>query len=559
MAQIRSILVVGGGTAGWLSAAFLQRTLNGHPGRPVQVTLVESPEQPAIGVGEATVPTLRQTLATLGITETTLFARTDATLKNGIRFAGWRVGSTPGEPPPEHFDHPFDTPLVTAGYSAMVHWLNLYQRGLTHQPYADCGSIQTALFDRHRSAKQLHTPDYDAPLPYAYHLDALKLAALLRDTATGRGVQHLLAEVQQVHTSPEGITGVGLADGRQLQADLYVDCSGFSARLIGQALQVPWQPMSEHLLCDRAVACPVAPAEGGRAALRPYTTATAQASGWTWEIDLVSRTGTGHVFSSAHCSDDEAVATLLRQQGGRERLAEPRLLPMRVGHHSRAWEKNCLSVGLASGFIEPLESTGIYLVEHALKLFLDHLPGADAAANGLVQAQYNRLMAAQYEELRNFIALHYVASPRRDTPFWRDATAAQRVPPGLARLLALWAGKVPHGTDLDQRQSLFGAHNHFFILAGLGRLPAAIGQAAHLDPATSRQVLDQVARVREAALRQSPPMADLLKKLRGATDHAPSGLQGWPALGGLGAAGHPTRSAARAEPAAQDAQTAHKV
>ncbi len=519
----RSVLIVGGGTAGWLAAAYLQRTLCGDPANPVAIHLVESPEIGSIGVGEATVPTLANTLRTLDIPESALFAQAEATLKNGVRFIGWRAG---GGADSDRFDHPFDTPVSLEGYSTMVHWLNLKQRGLIDAPYGDCGSVQTALMAANLSPKLMTSRNYEAPLPYGYHLDATRLAALLRDVAVSRGVRHSLGTVTAVQTGDEGIRSVTLADGQTLAADLFVDCSGFAGLLIGRALDVPWLSYGDQLLCDRAVACPVAH-DSERAPLRSFTTATAQASGWSWEIDLQSRTGSGYVYSSAHCSDDEALATLAAVHGGRQRLAEPRLLQLRVGHRQRVWEKNCLSLGLASGFIEPLESTGIYLVEHALQQFIDYLPAHDGAGAAVGQAKYNQLIGDLYDELRDFIVMHYVLSMRRDTPFWRDCTDPARIPPSLAALLALWDQKLPHTTDINRKMSLFGASNYFFILAGMNRLPArGIGQAAYIAPETSRQVLVQLGRIRAAALAQSPTMRDYAQKQRGALAHAPQAVAG---------------------------------
>lgn len=516
MVPYRSILVVGGGTAGWLAAAYLQRILGSNPESPVQIHLVESAEIGTIGVGEATVPTLRQILRVLDIPESLLFAEADATLKNGIRFVGWRKG---GDAASDSFDHPFEAPMVQDGYSTMVHWLSLKQRGLMSKPFAEAGMVQTALFDAMASPKLMTSGNYDAPLPYAYHLDAVKLAGLLRRVATERGVQHTIGDVTEVETGEHGIAAVTLKDGQRLTADLFIDCTGFAALLHGKALGVPWISYADTLLCDRAVACPVA-YDDRQQPLRSYTTATAQAAGWTWEIDLQTRRGTGYVYSSQHCSDDEAIATLRRFHGDAKPLAEPRLLKMRIGHRARMWEKNCLALGLAGGFIEPLESTGIYLIEHALQLFIDFLPSSGQARQ--TQAKYNELMSDLYDELRDFILLHYVISMRKDTPFWRAYTEDVKLPDSLAALLALWDEKVPHTTDLQRKMSLFGPSNYFFILAGLNRLPEhGIGQAAFIPPQTSQSVLENVARIRAAAAAQSPSMREYTHKIAAAVANAP--------------------------------------
>ncbi|MCV2352824.1 tryptophan 7-halogenase [Paucibacter sp. B2R-40] len=509
MIPYRSILIVGGGTAGWMAAAYLQRVLGSNPETPVQIRLVESIEIGSIGVGEATVPTLLSTLQAIGIPESDLFTQADATLKNGIRFNGWKHG---GSAATDHYDHPFDPPVSLAGHSTMVHWMNLRQRGLTEQAFDMAGGVQTALFDKNQSPKFLDSPDYQAPITYAYHLDAIKLAALLRKVASERGVQHSYGEVTDVEVGEEGIKAVQLKDGQRLTADLYIDCTGFAGLLIGKALNVPWVSYADSLLCDRAVACPIAHPHAQQP-LRSYTTATARAAGWTWEIDLQSRTGSGYVYSSAHCSDDEAVATLRQMHGSASPMAEPRLLKMRIGHRARMWEKNCLALGLAGGFIEPLESTGIFMIERALQSFLDFLPATASAQHG--RNKFNVLMADLYDELRDFVLLHYVISGRRDTPFWRAYTEEVVIPPSLQELLDLWDEKLPHNTDIQRKQSLFAAGNYFYILAGLNRLPSkGIGQSSYLAPAVSQGVLAHIAKIRAAAVQQSPTMREFTNKMR---------------------------------------------
>lgn len=514
MTPYRSIVIVGGGTAGWLAATYLQRTLGANPELPIAITLVESPEIGIIGVGEATVPTLRQTMRLLGIPEAALFKHADATLKNGIRFVGWRNG---GDAASDSYDHPFDTPMPYEGYTSITHWLNLKQRGVAVPPYATAGVVQTALFDPALSPKLMTSPDYEAPVPYGYHLDAVKLGALLKDVALSRGVKHVVGTVVSVRCSEAGIDSVRLADDSVHAGDLFIDCSGFNSLLIGKALDVPWVSYSDVLLCDRAVACPVPHAQAD-GQLLSYTTATAQPSGWTWDIDLQSRRGTGYVYASAFATEEQAEAQLRRHNGAADD-AEVRHLKMRVGHRARVWEKNCLALGLASGFIEPLESTGIYLVEHAIQMFLDYLPASADAEQP--RAKYNAMMSDLYDELRDFIVMHYVLTQRQDTPFWRAYVNEVKLPDTLAAVLELWREKAPSNTDINRRLSLFSAVNWFYILAGMHRLPVqGIGQAAYIAPQTSVDALAHIERIRVAA-RQSPTMRDYAKKIRGATAGAP--------------------------------------
>jgi 2-polyprenyl-6-methoxyphenol hydroxylase-like FAD-dependent oxidoreductase len=516
MTPYRSVLVVGGGTAGWLAAAYLQRTIGSNQDFPVSITLVESREIGTIGVGEATVPTLRNMMSILGIPESSLFAKAEATLKNGIRFVGWRNG---GGADTDRYDHPFDPPMSMEGYSAMTHWLNLKQRGMVSEKFCDIGVVQTALFDDCRSPKLMTSPNYEAPISYAYHLDANLLASLLRDVAVSRGVKHVEGNVVGVDRDDQGIKSVRLADGSVHEADLFVDCTGFRSLLIGDSLEVPWVSYSDSLLCDRAVACPVAHA-GEDAPLRSYTTATAKGAGWIWEIDLQSRKGSGYVYSSAFCGEEEAEAVLHAHNGGAERLADARHLRMRVGHRERVWEKNCLSLGLASGFIEPLESTGIYMIEYALQLFMDYLPVADG--EHVNQRKFNALMSDIYDELRDFIVLHYVLTQREDTPFWRTYRNEVKLPASLLGLLVLWDEKIPTAMDLNRKLSLFGAANWFFILSGMDRLPSlGVAHSPYLSPDASKRVLAQVAQIRKVARAQSPTMRDYAKKVRSAMVNAP--------------------------------------
>lgn len=518
MKPIKSIIVIGGGTAGWLAASYLQRTMGSNPENPVSIKLIESPDIGVIGVGEATFPTLRNTMNALGIPESIFMAETEATLKNGIRYVGWRHG---GPSQSDRYDHPFETPVAMDGYSTMVHWMNLKQRGLIEGQYSDRGIVQGGLIAEKRSPKLMHSKSYEGPIPYAYHLNAEKLGALLRQISLDRGVCHIQGKVEKVSVNEDGIKEVTLSDGTSHSADFFVDCSGFSSILIGKALDVPWVPFNDELLCDRAVACP-AKHDSTDSELRSYTTSTAQKSGWIWDIDLSSRRGTGYVYSSEHCGEDEAATTLMQyfKDCNVAPSAEPRFLKMRIGHYARAWEKNCLALGLASGFIEPLESTSIYLIEHALQLFVDHWPTANS--NGATREKFNRIMADSYCELRDFILLHYVLSRRKDSDFWRFFTESGVMTESLKRNLDLWDEKLPTNTDIPNRVTMFGPHNYFYILAGLNYLPKhGIGHAAYIPSSISQSVIEKIDSIRKSAIEQSPTMSEFMKKMNSAVENRP--------------------------------------
>ncbi len=515
--QLRSIIVLGGGTAGWLAAAYLQRTLGVSPGMRPSITLVESSDIATIGVGEATVPTLRQTIRTLGIPEHELFTKADASLKNGIRFVDW--AQTPGNGDgrlPRHYYHPFDVTPPLEGYGTAIHWLNLLQRGLMTDTFGDAGCVQTALCDNNRSPRLMHSAEFEAPVPYAYHIDAGKLASLLKEHAVRNGVRHIVGTVTSVDAGEHGIEAVHTREQGRLEADFFIDCSGFSGLLIERTLEEPWVSLQQYLPCDRAVACQI-PHAAGNAPIRSYTTATAKESGWIWEIDLATRRGTGFVYASDFCSPAEAERVLREHVGDAGGTQPVRHLEMRVGHRCNALVKNCLALGLSGGFVEPLESTGIYLIEHALQLFIDYL-----GTGGITPRQtdrFNAMMRQSYEEIRDFISLHYVISQRRDSDFWRACTNEVPVSPRLAEMLALWEEKVPTWGDMSERISLFGPQNYFYILAGLGRLPTKSPPiCAYIAPEVSRRSLNQIAQWRETAVRGSPTMRDYIQRIRGAAN-----------------------------------------
>lgn len=511
MSDIQSIVIVGGGTTGWLAACYLQRTLGAARPSPLPITLIEPPQIACPGEDEATVPTLRHILQALGIRESLLFTAADATLTNGIRFDGWRQGGSAAE---DSFDHPFDVPPPFHGFAATAHWLNLRQRGLTKQAMASACTVQTTLFDGRLCPKLMDSPDYQAPVSYGYQLDASRLAMLLQQTALERGVRHVQGEVVAVHRGAGGIESVECANGQRHAASFFIDCTGPRSLLLQQALGVPWVSYGEWLPCDRTVSLPLAHAKAHEP-LRSYTTVTAQDAGWTWEMDLQSRRGTGHVYASRFMGDDEAVQRLRALHAGHLELAEPRIKRLRAGHAARAWEANCLALGAAGGAIEPLESTGLYVVEWMLQLFADHV--APAGNQEACRARVNRLFGEFYEEMRDFIVAHYALSQRRDTPFWRACTEEAALPPRLAELLALWDSKVPTPTDLDRRLSLFGAANWSYLLAGLHRLPSAgIGLAGHISPEISQKAMAHVREIRKRASEASPTMRDYLLGLRSA-------------------------------------------
>ncbi len=478
-APIGRFVILGGGTAGWIAAATL-----GHifKNTEVNIELVESADVGIIGVGEATVPVFLETLHKLGIDEADFIRATQATFKWGIEFADWRQKG-------ESYFHSFG-PLGRRidGHEFYQCWLKCRADGdstpLTdHAPEALLAR-QNRFFLPFEAAR---TPL--ATARYALHLDATLVGRYLRDHALGLGVARTEGHVDQVLQRDDGfIRALQLVDGRQVSGDFFIDCSGFAGLLIEQTLTAGYDDWSGWLPCDRAVTV-----QSERLAdLPPYTLARAQAAGWTWRIPLQHRTGNGYVYCSRAISDDEAAATLTGQLQGAP-LGEPRVIPFVTGVRRRPWVNNCLALGLAQGFLEPLESTAIHLVSKTLTRFVSLLP--DVRCDRLLVESFNEGVRADYEEIRDFLILHYCTSAREDSAFWRECRQLPR-PESLDRRIALFA----HRGILDLlHDAFFQAPSWQMVLTGMGVIPERHHPA--LDVLDAGRLRQSLAAGREAIAR----------------------------------------------------------
>ncbi len=449
---IQTLVIAGGGTSGWMMAAAAARFCG--PGW--RIVLVESDAIGTVGVGEATIPQIRLFNAGLGIDETDFLSATQGTLKLGIEFVDWWQ---PGQRYMHNFGevgralsvvpfHHWWTAARAAGLAGDYGHYSLNERAARAGRFAPFGGDNTL-----------------PPLVWAYHFDAGLYAAYLRRYAEARGVTRHEGRIAQVETQGETILALHMDDGRRITGDLFVDCSGFRSLLLGETLGSGWHDWSHWLPCDSAVAVPCAHAAG--AVLTPYTRSTARAAGWQWRIPLQHRIGNGHVFSSAHLSADEATATLLANLDG-PGLAEPRTLRFQAGRRDKMWIGNCIGLGLAAGFLEPLESTSIHLIQSGIARLLALLPG-DAATLPVLAAEANRQAAREMEWVRDFIILHYKATARADTPFWQQVQA-MAVPPELAERMDLFRHTGRIRRDHDE---LFTELAWAQVLIGQGCAPLA--------------------------------------------------------------------------------------
>ena len=455
----RRILIVGGGTAGWLTAAYLARFLDLADRPQIEITLLESPELGIIGVGEGTFPTIRSTLQFLGIDETQFIRATSATFKQGIRFDDWLHAPLP-DGRRHRYLHPFEAPFYTEGTSLVPYWL--LQDPATRPPFAEAVTIQNRVAESRRGPKKPGEGEFAGPLNYAYHFDAVRLALLLQARATELGVRHLTGLLTGVELDDAGsIARVTTREHGALEADLYIDCSGFRAELIGKALGAPFRSVRDMLFTDRALACKI-PYGDPDAPIESFTIATAHAAGWTWDIGLEGARGIGTVYSSAHMSDDEAAAVLHAYLG--HDAPRARIIPFEPGYRTAQWVKNCVAVGLSGGFLEPLESTGVVLIEAAVAMIAELFPHSgpiDAPAK-----RFNALIVGRYERIINFLKLHYCLS-RREEPFWRDNADPRSIPDELQELLRQWRHRPPNRFDFLLDLESFAFFNYQYILYGM--------------------------------------------------------------------------------------------
>ncbi|MDR7230066.1 tryptophan halogenase [Caulobacter sp. BE264] len=455
MAQepIKAVTIVGGGTAGWISAALLSRTL----GPSVAITVVESDEIGIVGVGEATIPAIRLLNGLLGLDENDFLAATHGTIKLGIEFVDWHtVGQSY-----LHAFGPIGRPLGMAPFHH--YWLRRRQAGHDESLWDYSLNARAAKAGRFDRITQVGG-GYLEGLAYAFHFDAALYAQYLRRYSEAQGVTRVEGRIVSVDQDAESgfVTGLTLQDGRKVGGEFFIDCSGFRGLLIEETLKSGYEDWRAWLPMDSAIAVPCASVTP----LTPYTRATAREAGWQWRIPLQHRTGNGHVFCSDYIDAAQATDVLMANLDGAP-LAEPRRLRFTTGRRKQFWNRNVVALGLASGFMEPLESTSIHLVQSALSRLLALFP--DRGFNPVEIAEYNRQTALEYEYIRDFLVLHYKATTREDTPFWQ-AVRRMEMPDSLKARIALFSQS---GRLFSQDDDLFKEASWIQVLIGQGVVPEA--------------------------------------------------------------------------------------
>ncbi len=514
---IQDVVILGGGTAGWMAASYLKKAFPS-----VNFTLVEAPGIPKIGVGEATIPNLQRVFFDfLGLKEEDWMKHCNAAFKCAIRFENWRKPRAEGS---DHFYHVFGQIPNCDHVPLAQYWAHKFSTGSSNEPMAYACYKEPPLLDAKLSPRHL---DGSRAMYYAWHFDAHLVADYLRDIAVGWGVNHITDELENVELDERGfIASLSTKQGRKLTADLFIDCSGFRGLLINKALGEPFVDMSDHLFCDSAVASAV-PNDDAKLGVDPYTSAIAMDAGWTWKIPMLGRFGSGYVYSSKFESVDKATrdfCELWQLDPDKQPLNK---IKFRVGRNRRAWVNNCVGIGLASCFVEPLESTGIYFIYAAIYQLAKHFP--DKSFNAGLMNSFNREVEVMFDDSRDFIQVHYLTTQREDTPFWRANKHELRLSDSVKEKLELYRAGLTVNMPLADADSYYGNFecefrnfwtnsNFYCVMAGMGWTPEQALSWIRLRPDSQRKAELEFEAIKKqsAALRASlPTNHQFLKQLHG--------------------------------------------
>lgn len=467
---IETVTILGGGTAGWMAASYLKKAFPN-----VKITVLEAPGIPKIGVGEATIPNLQKVFFDfLGIPEDEWMRECNAAFKCAVKFVNWRKPRAEGVV--DHYYHLFGLIPNCDNVPLSHYWVNRHLGGDREAMDYACYR-EPPLLDANLAPRYL---DGSRAMYYAWHFDAHLVADFLRKVATGWGVEHVLDTLENVELAADGsIAALSTTQGRRLAADLFIDCSGFRGLLINKAMGEPFVDMSDHLLCDSAVASAV-PNDDAANGVEPYTSAIAMNAGWTWKIPMLGRFGSGYVYSSKFASEDEAARDFCQLWKLDPDKAALNKIRFRVGRNRRAWVKNCVGIGLSSCFVEPLESSGIYFIYAAIYQLAKHFP--DKSFDPVLIDRFNREVEYMFDDTRDFIQMHYLTTPREDTPFWRGNKHGLRLSDDVQfKLESYKAGlavNMPITTEATYYENFeaefrnFWTNSSFYcILAGMGWVP----------------------------------------------------------------------------------------
>lgn len=515
--KIKQIVILGGGSAGWLTAG----RIAAERGADVQVTLIESPDIPSIGVGEGTWPSMRVTLQKIGISENQLFQECDAAFKQGAKFARWVNGSED-----DFYYHPLVLPHGFREADLASAWLSSKSQSSKNQtsekqvPFADAVCCQSHLCEHGLAPKQIGTPEYASVANYAYHLDAVKLGKLLQKHCTEKlGVHHILDTVIQVHSKEDGdIAALETRANGKVAGDLFVDCSGLQSVLLGQHYKIPFESKKDTLFNDTAIAMQI-PYSEEQSPIACHTVSTAHEAGWIWDIGLPTRKGVGIVYASDYM-DSERAEMRLREYAavslGMDKVEQisSRKIDISPGHRQTFWHRNCVAIGLSAGFLEPLEASALVLVESSASILAEELP-ANRKVMDTIAKRFNKRLHYYWDTIVDFLKLHYVLSQRTDSDYWLAHRKPETASDRLNESLDLWRTQIPNKYDFPLTEEMFPAASWQYVMYGMGfesQLQKSQLQKDKLDTA-----LDFMVESRELTRRYLQVLPDhrvLIEKIR---------------------------------------------
>lgn len=509
----QTVVIVGGGSAGWLTAGIIAAkhcpAADGAEG--TRIVLLESPDVANLGVGEGTWPTMRDTLRKIGISEAEFLRSSDASFKQGTHFVGWHNGQD------DAYYHPFSPPNGYPNLNLAEHW-----QGMSNcQSFGDAVCPQVSVCARSLAPKKPQTPEYAFELNYGYHLNAGKFVDLLqRHCVEKLGVEHHLGHVQEIVPAENGdIEALKLVSGEQIAGDLFIDCTGFAAILIGKHYKVPFVSQRDCLFNDTALALQAEYASDD-APIASCTRASAQSSGWIWDIALPTRRGIGHVFSSRHTTLEMAEEALANYIEAEPDLAgsqpAPRKIEFRPGHRETFWHRNCVAVGVSAGFVEPLEASALVLIEKSAEWISEQLPQARVAIP-VVAKRFNDVTRQHWHTIIDFLKLHYALSERSDSDYWRDHRRDDSIPESLQESLLLWRSQVPWIYETNDRIELFSSASIQFVLYGMHfHSDVKDGRYRHWrrDSEIAKRLIQENRASAEALVSSLPTNRELLDRVR---------------------------------------------
>ncbi|TKB47378.1 tryptophan halogenase family protein [Thalassotalea mangrovi] len=506
---VRRIIIVGGGSAGWLSAGLIAAEHETKNSNSIEVVLIESANIPTVGVGEGTWPSMRASLKKMGISETQFLTECDASFKQGSKFSNWLHGGG------DSYYHPFTPPVGFFETNIAQHWYPHRDK----VSFADAVTCQGQLCDNNLAPKQIATPEYAFHANYGYHLDAAKFSKLLQQHCTQElGVKHILDDVTDINSCPHSndIASVSTLEHGDIQGDLFIDCTGSKSLLLGGYYGVEFIDQSSVLFNDSALAVHVS-YQTPDAEIASHTLSTAQTSGWIWDIGLPSRRGVGHVYASDYISDEQAEQQLrdyIRADiGDQANTLDIRKISIKPGHRKTFWHQNCVAVGMSAGFIEPLEASALALIEQSAKMIAEQLP-ANRQIMDITAKRFNQRFSHHWQRIIEFLKLHYVLS-KRSEPYWQDNRAQHSIPEPLQELLTLWQYQTPFTFDSSRTEELFPAASFQYVLYGMGfDTDLSWLQKRHVPMQSVQQYFNENNKKTQHLLRTLPTNRELLNKIR---------------------------------------------